>query len=183
MADLVAAALREFGADTPTTQTVMRVAVSLATMVNRLPGLRGREKADLVLGALRQAISTSAPEAARAALLATVDTVVPETLNLVVAAGRGELDFRRPSVGCLAAIAGGLCRSAAAISGDPRIAQAVAITDNLKEGKAMDVVAAAGVGVLETTVATVSAVVAEPPASIDSTAPPTTPPSDAPVSS
>lgn len=200
-ADLVAAALREFGADTPTTQTIMRVAVSLAATVNRLPGLRGREKADLVLGALRQALNTPAlkgriPAEAHAALLATVDTVVPETLNLVVAAGRGELDFRRPSVGCLAGIAAALCRSAAAVSGDARIAQAATVAESLKEGGA-DVaeraigIATEAVTALETVVATVEATVseaaaaaaAEVPGPIDSSAPPTAPPTDAPASS
>lgn len=202
--DLVAAALREFGTDTPTTQSVMRVAVSLAATVNRLPGLRGREKADLVLAALRQALNTSPlkeriPDATRAALLATVDTVVPETLNLVVAAGRGELDFRRPSVGCLAAIAAALCRSAAAVSGDARIAQAAAVVDNLREGKVAEVAAAAlpmeevaaraigiateAVEALETTAATVSAIVVESQnPTTDSTAPPTAPPTDEPSS-
>jgi hypothetical protein len=178
-ADLAAAALREFSADTPTTQTVMRVAVSLAATVNRLPGLRGREKAELVLGALREAINRlPMAQEVRAPLLATVDTVVPEMLNLVVAAGRGELDFRRPSVGCLAAIARGLCRTAAA----------VAATQGAQGARVAEIASGAAAS-LETAVATAAGVVAELPSeptpvpANDSSAPPTAPPTDEPSSS
>jgi hypothetical protein len=176
---LASAALREFGADTPTTQTVMRVAVSLAAMVNKAAGLRGREKAELVISAIRQALAN--PEIkgrvsaeAHAALLATVDTVVPETLALVVAAGRGELDFRRPSVGCLAAIARALCRSAAAVAvvAPPREAAQVAAAIGIAE-KATTA--------LETAAATASEIVAELAPATDSTGAPTTPPSSEPA--
>ena len=183
VATLTATALREFGVDTPTTQTVMRVAVSLAAQVNRAAGLRGREKAELVLTAIRQALATQQLKGrlsteAHAALLATVDTVVPETLALVVAAGRGELDFRRPSVGCLAAIARALCRSAAAVavaSPSPEAAQIAAAIG----------IAEKATTALETAAATASGIVAElapaPAPATDSTATPTAPPSSEPA--
>jgi len=161
----------------------MRVAVSLAAMVNKAAGLRGREKAELVLSAIRQALATPEikgrlPAEAHAALLATVDTVVPETLALVVAAGRGELDFRRPSVGCLAAIARALCRSAAAVAvatPSPEAAQIAAAIG----------IAEKATTALETAAATASEIVAElapaPAPSTDSTGAPTTPPSSEPA--
>jgi hypothetical protein len=111
-------ALKELGADAPTTAVVMRVAARLATTVNSWPGLHGSEKQTIVLATLREVLTSEAVRsrmepAAHATLLATVDTVVPETLALVVAAGRGEIDLRRPSVGCAARFAALLCRAVA----------------------------------------------------------------------
>ena len=111
-------ALKELGVDVPTLATVMRVATRLASTVNSWPGLRGSEKQTIVLTTLREVLTSEAVRsrmepAAHATLLATVDTVVPETLALVVAASRGELDLRRPSVGCAARFAALLCRAVA----------------------------------------------------------------------
>ena len=108
-------ALKELGADVPTTAVVMRVAVRLAAAVNSWPGLRGSEKQGIVVGVLRDVLTSDTVRSRMAAadheiLVATLDTVVPETLALVVAAGRGEIDLRRPTVGCVGRIASLLCR-------------------------------------------------------------------------
>ena len=166
---LLQIALREFGADVPTTQTVLRVAVLLAEAANRLPNLHGREKLDLVLQTLRGVLATPAvrdriPEEARAPLTLVIDTVVPETLTLVIEAGRGKFDLKKPSLGCLAKLGALLCRSAAAVVTDPEAkkalsaaaatASAVATVDAI----AVDV-SAAGVGLPAPAVAPVVAVV------------------------
>jgi hypothetical protein len=111
-------ALKEIGADVPTTAVVMRVAARLASAVNSWPGLRGNEKQTIVVGVLREVLTSEAVRsrmepAAHATLLAAVDTIVPETLALVVAAARGEIDLRRPTVGCAARFAALLCRAVA----------------------------------------------------------------------
>lgn len=129
--DLLKIALRELGADVPTTQSVLRIAVVLAEAANRLPRLAGREKLDLVLQTLRGVLATPAvrdriPEEARAPLSLVVDTVVPETLTLVIEAGRGRFDLKKPSVGCLAKLGALLCRSAAAVVTDPEAKRALA---------------------------------------------------------
>jgi hypothetical protein len=111
-------ALKEMGADAPTVAVVMRVATRLAATVNTWPGLRGSEKQAIVLDTLRVVITSEAVRSRmgaeeHATLLAAVDTIVPETLALVVAAGRGEIDLRRPTVGCVGRLAALLCRAVA----------------------------------------------------------------------
>lgn len=128
--DLLKIALKELGADVPTTQSVLRIAVVLAEAANRLPRLAGREKLDLVLQTLRGVLATQAvrdriPEEARAPLSLVIDTVVPETLTLVIEAGRGRFDLKKPSVGCLAKLGALLCRSAAAVVTDPEAKRAL----------------------------------------------------------
>ena len=127
-------ALKEMGADAPTTAIVMRVAARLAATVNSWPGLRGSEKQQIVISTLREVL-TSEPIRTRmsaddhAKLLATLDTVVPETLALVVAAGRGEIDVRKPTVGCVGRVAALVCRAvavAAPLSEDERRALGLA---------------------------------------------------------
>lgn len=118
---LVQLALKELGADAPTTQSILRLAATLAQTINRWPGLSGKEKLEMVLKTLREVLEMEAIRgklsAQEAAILrATVDTVVPETLTLLVAAGRGEIDLRKPTPGCAAALCGFLCRSGAAIA-------------------------------------------------------------------
>lgn len=120
-ATLVQLALKELGADAPTTQSILRVAASLAQTINRWPGLSGKDKMEMVLKTLREVLEMevirgklNAQEAA--ILRATVDTVVPETLTLLVAAGRGEIDLRKPTPGCAAILCGFLCRSGVAIA-------------------------------------------------------------------
>lgn len=111
-------ALKEMGADAPTAATVVRVAGRLAPIVNAWPGLRGSEKQTIVLGVLREVLTSEAIKsrcepAAHAVLLGLLDTVVPETLALAVAAARGEIDLRRPTVGCVGRLAALICRTVA----------------------------------------------------------------------
>lgn len=115
--ELASRAASLIGADVPTTQTILRIAVTLAQDANRLPGLHGRERLELVLTALRetlrdQAVKKSIPPAALAVLMDVVNTVVPETITLVVSASRGEFNLKKPSVGCLL----GLCASVANVA-------------------------------------------------------------------
>ena len=117
MATLLELASRELGA--PTVESVMRLSVKLAQAANGLQGLKGSEKLSLVLSTLRETLNDplvkekmGAEEHAK--LIALVDTVIPETLALVIAAGRGEIDLRKPSLGCLARFASLFCRVAAA---------------------------------------------------------------------
>jgi len=111
-------ALKEMGADAPTAATVVRVAGRLAPIVNAWPGLRGSEKQTIVVGVLREVLTSEAIKsrcepAAHAVLLGLLDTVVPETLALAVAAARGEIDLRRPTVGCVGQLAALVCRTVA----------------------------------------------------------------------
>ena len=134
---LVELALKELGSTPPTTQSILRLSATLAQAVNKWPGLKGAQKADLVVGALREVIGLeqirghlSAEE--QAALRVVVDTVVPETLALMVGAARGEYDFRKPTPGCMAVLAAALCRTGAAIAvaaapGNEAAAQAASV--------------------------------------------------------
>lgn len=119
MATLLELASRELGA--PTVESVMRLSVKLAQAANGLQGLKGSEKLSLVLSTLRETLNDplvkekmGAEEHAK--LIALVDTVIPETLALVIAAGRGEIDLRKPSLGCLARFASLFCRVATALT-------------------------------------------------------------------
>lgn len=129
MAALLELATRELGA--PTVESVMRLSVKLAQAANGLQGLRGSEKLSLVLSTLRETLNEplvkeklGAEEHAK--LIALVDTVIPETLALVIAAGRGEIDLRKPSLGCLARFASLFCRVATALTAPPAPAAAAA---------------------------------------------------------
>jgi hypothetical protein len=114
---LLQIALRGFEADVPTTQSVLRVAVALAENVNGVPNMSGRAKMDLVLKTLRDvlaipAVAARIPEDVKEPLRVVIDTVVPETLTLVIEAGRGRFDLKKPSVGCLAILCGRACKRA-----------------------------------------------------------------------
>jgi len=104
---------------TPTAQSLMRIAVTLAQEANKATGLPGRAKLDLVIHALRDLLATPvvaerlSPEAA-ASLHGLVDTVIPETISLVVEASRGAFALKKPSIGCLAGVVALFCRQAAA---------------------------------------------------------------------
>jgi hypothetical protein len=118
---LVELALKELGSTPPTTQSILRLSATLAQAVNRWPELKGAQKAEMVVTALREVLGLeqirghlSAEE--QAALRVVVDTVVPETLALIVGASRGEYDFRKPTPGCMAALAAALCRTGAAVA-------------------------------------------------------------------
>lgn len=116
---LLQLALKQIGAETPTSQTILRVAVKLAEAANRLPNMAGRAKLDLVLKTLRDVlavpeVAARIPEDARGPLKTVIDTIVPEALTLVIEAGRGQYDLKKPSVGCLARLCGLMCRRAGA---------------------------------------------------------------------
>lgn len=121
---LVTLALAQLGNNsstivTPTAQSLMRIAVTLAQEANKATGLPGRAKLDLVIHALRDLLAVPAvaerlsPEMA-ATLRGVVDTVIPETISLVVEASRGAFALKKPSVGCLAGVAVLFCRQVAA---------------------------------------------------------------------
>lgn len=115
-------ALATLGADAPTAQSLMRLAVALAQDVNRLPGLKGRERLEIVLKILREVLATPAiasriPTEIKPVLDNVVDQIIPETLTLVVGASRGEFALQRPSVGCIARLGALFCRTAAAVVG------------------------------------------------------------------
>jgi hypothetical protein len=132
---LLQLALKQIGADVPTSQTILRVAVKLAEAANTLPNMNGRAKLDLVLKTLRDVlavpeVAARVPEEARAPLRLVIDTIVPEALTLVIEAGRGGYDLKKPSVGCLAKLCALACRRAAVhVGGDAAAAlTAVATT-------------------------------------------------------
>jgi len=121
VAPLVDIALKELGTETLTTQSIVRLSATLAQAVARWPGLKGSQKAEMVVGALRELLGVeqsrgklSAEE--QVALRVVVDTVVPETLTLLVSAGRGEFDLRKSTPGCMAALAAALCRTGAVVA-------------------------------------------------------------------
>ena len=119
MATLLELASRELGA--PTVESVMRLSVKLAQAANGLQGLKGADKLSLVLSTLRETLNEPLVKEKlgveeHAKLIALVDTVIPETLALVIAAGRGEIDLRKPSLGCLARFASLFCRVATALT-------------------------------------------------------------------
>ena len=150
---LVQLALKELGAEPPTTQIVLRLAATLAAAVNRWPGVSGPQKAELVLTALREMLAMEEvrgklkPEEV-AVLRVMVDTVVPEILNLLVAAGRGEFDLRKPTPGCFAAVGAMLCRAGAAVAvaaapGDASAQTAASVLQTVAQGASATVNAVA----------------------------------------
>ena len=139
---LVALALKQIGADTPTAQSLLRLAVTLAQEANRLPGLKGRERLDLVLKALRETLANPVirerlPAEAQKVLADVIETVVPETISLAVEASRGGFQLKKPSVGCVARLGALLCRTVAAAAGG----QVAAVAGQM--ASAAEVVAAA----------------------------------------
>ena len=116
---LMKLALEKLGADTPTAQSLLRIAILLAQDANKLPGLKGKERLELVLSALREMLEVPTvkekigPDAEKA-LKDVIDTVVPETIALVVEASRGGFALKKPTVGCVASLAALLCRTVAA---------------------------------------------------------------------
>ncbi len=145
---LAAMALREMGADAPTTQSLMRIAVVLATAVNKAPGLRGAEKQKLVLDALREVLATpmvadQLDDSAKAVLKEVIDNIIPQTLALVVEAGRSGA-LKKPTVGCVGSFAALFCRSAASAVAKAGVAP-VAVTQALETAAVVvDVAVVAG---------------------------------------
>jgi hypothetical protein len=132
---LSALALREMGADVVTTQSIMRIAVVLANAVNKAPGLRGAEKQKLVIDALREVLATpmiadQLDATATAILKDAIDNIIPQTLALVVEAGRSGA-LKKPTVGCVGSFAALCCRSAASAVAKAGVAP-VAVTQALE---------------------------------------------------
>jgi hypothetical protein len=101
-AALAAKALEKLGSDAPTTDSILRVAAYLAELVNKAPGLHGAEKTALVQQVLRDIISVPAVRAKLNddtfnSLTIAIDMIVPTALALIISAGRGELDLRKPA--------------------------------------------------------------------------------------
>jgi hypothetical protein len=117
--ELVAQAVAALGgAMSPSVQSLMRIGVALAQDVNRLPGLKGRERLELVQRILREALAApSVKDRVPAEVISAIDTIIPEALTLVVSASRGEFSLKRPSVGCLVGVAALFCRGVAAAAG------------------------------------------------------------------
>lgn len=129
---LIATGVASVGATNPTAQSLMRLAVTLAQDANKFQGIKGRDRLDLVLKALREVLATAAinqriPPDVLKGLREVIETVIPETITLVVDASRGSFDLKRPSVGCVASFAALFCKSAAAVTGSPALAQAAAV--------------------------------------------------------
>jgi hypothetical protein len=122
----------------------MRIGVALAQDVNRLPGLKGRERLELVQRILREALAApSVKDRIPADVVAAIDTIIPEALTLVVSASRGEFLLKRPSSGCLVGVAAVFCRGVAAAAGaDSQIgrvaAQAASLAAESQSAQATD---------------------------------------------
>ena len=92
-----------------TSETVLRVGVEVAMKVNQLKDLKGSEKKQLVLDVIQKAIAKceDAEKAGKtdtaeitekwAALRKIANDVLPVSLDLVVSAARGNLDFKKIS--------------------------------------------------------------------------------------
>jgi hypothetical protein len=103
----------------PTVQSFIRLAVRLATEINKEVSFKGAMKMAQVQGVLRMALAEPvvreklSPELI-ATLTAMVDTVVPEAITIAVQASRGEISLKKPTVGCVASLCGLFCRAAMA---------------------------------------------------------------------
>jgi hypothetical protein len=159
-------ALEMLGADMPTADSVLRVAAKLAQLVNKAPGLHGPEKAALVQQVLREILNSSVVRpkldaAAVDALNVVIDTVVPTALTLIISAGRGEFDLKKPREAIL-----WCCRSAASVA----VAAAAAHTAITEKAAAPEQVEAA---VVAPAPAPAPAAAPAPEAASDANIPPT----------
>jgi hypothetical protein len=98
-------ALSKIGADTPTTQTILRVGVDVAQAVNKSKDMNGAEKMALVQQTLRNVLEAPSVKEklsadAKTQLNTVINDVIPPSITLVVEAGRGHYDFKKPSVSC-----------------------------------------------------------------------------------
>jgi len=103
----------------PTAQSFIRLAVRLATEINKVADMKGSMKLAQVQGVLRVALAEPVVrEKLSGEVLTTlesmIDTVVPEAITLVVQASRGEISLKKPTVGCMASLCGLFCRAAVA---------------------------------------------------------------------
>jgi hypothetical protein len=108
-------ALSKIGADTPTTQTILRVGVDIAQAVNKSKDLKGAEKMALVQQTLRNVIEVPSikeklSDDNKTQLTTVINDVVPPSITLVIEAGRGHYDFKKPSVSCFIGVLSMLCK-------------------------------------------------------------------------
>ena len=121
MADvLLQNVIQRFSISPPTIQLLMRVGADLAQQVNKLPGMKGREKLELVQHLLREALRLPAVKEKISAdvfptLLSAIDDIIPEAITLIVSAGRGDFSFKKPSASCVSAVVALLCRGSKAM--------------------------------------------------------------------
>ena len=98
---LVSKAIKMLGVDVPNPTIILSITAQLAELVNKAPGLHGPEKAALVQRVLREILNSSVvrsklTDAEVNTLNIIIDTVVPTTLTLLISAGRGEFDLKKP---------------------------------------------------------------------------------------
>lgn len=127
-------ALEKLGADTPTTQSILRVSVDVAQAVNKSKDLKGAEKMALVQQTLRAVIATPVlkeklSEDATVQINTVINDVVPPTITLVIEAGRGHYDFKKPSVSCFVGLLSIFCKKADAVHVESPQAAPVATPD------------------------------------------------------
>jgi len=102
-----------------TAQSFLRLAVRLATEINKVADMKGSMKLAQVQGVLRMALAEPVVREKLSGEVLSVcesmiDTVVPEAITLVVQASRGEISLKKPTVGCVASLCGLFCRAAVA---------------------------------------------------------------------
>ena len=112
-------ALSKIGADTPTTQTILRVGVDVAQAVNKSKDMKGAEKMALVQQTLRNVLEAPSVKEKLSAdttsqLNTVINDVIPPSITLVIEAGRGHYDFKKPSVSCAVGLLSMLCKGQAA---------------------------------------------------------------------
>ena len=124
-------ALSKIGADTPTTQVLLRVGVDVAQAVSKSKDLKGSEKMAIVQQTLRnvldvQAIKEKLTPDVTAQLNMVINDIIPPSITLVIEAGRGQYDFKKPSVSCalgfLAMSCKGPVATAVAVPLEPAVA-------------------------------------------------------------
>jgi hypothetical protein len=127
--DLLQQAIQRFQLTGVNTQTLLRSATDLAQQVNQIHDLRGREKMEIVQQTLRDAlqhptIRQSVTPELYVILMNTIKHVIPEAITLIINAGRGEFNFKKPSVGCIFSLLSCFGTAAAAM-GAPQLQQLV----------------------------------------------------------
>jgi hypothetical protein len=114
-------ALSKIGADTPTTQVLLRVGVDIAQAVSKAKNLKGAEKMVIVQQTLRNVLDVQAIKEKLSAediiqLNTVINDIIPLSITLVIEAGRGQYDFKKPSISCaLGFFCKGLAATAVAV--------------------------------------------------------------------
>ncbi len=127
--DLLQQVIQRFQLTGVNTQTLLRSATDLAQQVNQFRDLKGREKMEIVQRTLRDALQhptirqAVTPEL-YVILMNTIKHVIPEAITLIINAGRGEFNFKKPSVGCIFSLLSCFGTAAAAM-GAPQLQQMV----------------------------------------------------------